>query len=57
MAHKLGLRVVAEGVETPAQSGLLAMAGCDYAQGYVFAGAVPAQELSLLAARGLDLLN
>jgi diguanylate cyclase (GGDEF)-like protein/PAS domain S-box-containing protein len=57
MAHKLGLRVVAEGVETAAQSGLLAMAGCDYAQGYVFAGAVPAQELSLLAARGLDLLN
>jgi diguanylate cyclase (GGDEF)-like protein/PAS domain S-box-containing protein len=57
MAHKLGLRVVAEGVETPAQSGLLAMAGCDYAQGYVFAGAVPAQELSLLATRGLDLLN
>ncbi|WP_229258837.1 putative bifunctional diguanylate cyclase/phosphodiesterase [Duganella flavida] len=56
MAHKLGLRVVAEGVETAAQSGLLAMAGCDYAQGFVFAGAMPAPELSALAHRGLGLL-
>ncbi|WP_229262069.1 putative bifunctional diguanylate cyclase/phosphodiesterase [Duganella guangzhouensis] len=57
MAHKLGLRVVAEGVETPAQSGLLAMAGCDYAQGFVYAGALPAEELTALAKRGLGLLN
>jgi EAL domain-containing protein (putative c-di-GMP-specific phosphodiesterase class I) len=57
MAHKLGLRVVAEGVETAAQSGLLAMAGCDYAQGYAFAGALPAQELAALAKRGLQLLH
>ncbi|MYM70486.1 EAL domain-containing protein [Pseudoduganella sp. FT55W] len=57
MAHKLGLRVVAEGVETPAQSGLLAMAGCDYAQGYVFAGALPVDEFAALARRGLGLLN
>ncbi|WP_373987492.1 putative bifunctional diguanylate cyclase/phosphodiesterase [Duganella sp. BuS-21] len=52
MAHKLGLKVVAEGVETPAQSGLLAMAGCDYAQGFVYAGALPAEELAALAQRG-----
>ncbi|MRW85878.1 EAL domain-containing protein [Pseudoduganella sp. FT26W] len=57
MAHRLGLRVVAEGVETAAQSGLLAMAGCDYAQGYVFAGALPAAELTALAQRGLPLLH
>lgn len=57
MAHKLGLRVVAEGVETAAQSGLLAMAGCDYAQGYAFAGALPAAELAALAKRGLQLLH
>jgi len=57
MAHKLGLRVVAEGVESTAQSGLLAMAGCDYAQGYVFAGALPAPELTALARRGISLLN
>ncbi|MYM34708.1 EAL domain-containing protein [Duganella sp. FT94W] len=57
MAHKLGLRVVAEGVETAAQSGLLSMAGCDYAQGYAFAGALPAEALAALARRGLPLLH
>ncbi|WP_229215428.1 bifunctional diguanylate cyclase/phosphodiesterase [Duganella sp. CY15W] len=57
MAHKLGLRVVAEGVETAAQSGLLAMAGCDYAQGFVFAGALPPDEFTALAQRGISLLN
>ncbi|WP_338845404.1 EAL domain-containing protein [Massilia sp. W12] len=38
MAHKLGLKVVAEGVETRAQRDLLTRAGCDYAQGFFFAG-------------------
>ncbi|MBI4938778.1 MAG: EAL domain-containing protein [Nitrosomonadales bacterium] len=42
MAHKLGLKVVAEGVETEAQRKLLADAGCDYAQGYLFSRPVPA---------------
>ncbi|MBV7535149.1 EAL domain-containing protein [Duganella sp. sic0402] len=57
MAHKLGLRVVAEGVETATQSGLLVMMDCDYAQGYVFAGALPADEFGALARRGLQLLH
>ncbi len=48
MAHKLGLMVVAEGVETEAQRKLLADAGCDYAQGYLFARPVPAEEFEKL---------
>ena len=34
MAHKLNIKVIAEGVETKLQHDLLLNAGCDYAQGY-----------------------
>jgi EAL domain-containing protein (putative c-di-GMP-specific phosphodiesterase class I) len=48
MAHKLGMKVIAEGVETAEQRDLLAAAGCDYGQGYFFSRPLPARELETL---------
>ena len=44
MGHKLGLKVVAEGVETYQQQQILIEAGCDYGQGYLFSHPIPALE-------------
>ncbi len=44
MAHKLGISVIAEGIETHEQRILLGNMGCDYGQGFLFGKPVPAME-------------
>ncbi|MDD5479046.1 EAL domain-containing protein [Rhodoferax sp.] len=45
MGHSLGLRVIAEGVETPEQRDILAGLQCDAFQGYYFGRPMPAAAL------------
>jgi diguanylate cyclase (GGDEF)-like protein/PAS domain S-box-containing protein len=49
MARALNLSVVAEGIETREQAEALRELGCDIGQGFLFAKAVPAEELEDLA--------
>jgi diguanylate cyclase (GGDEF)-like protein/PAS domain S-box-containing protein len=51
MAHSLGLRVVAEGVETAPQLELLRELGCDQAQGYLLGRPMAAREVEPRLAR------
>jgi len=46
LAHKLGLKVVAEGVETEDQARALAERDCDIFQGYLFSKPLPAGEIT-----------
>jgi CheY-like chemotaxis protein len=48
LAHSLKLEVLAEGVETEGQLGLLAADGCDSIQGYYFARPMPAADFEAL---------
>jgi len=48
MAHKLDIKVIAEGVETELQRSLLAAAGCNYGQGMLFSKGVSAEEFEVL---------
>jgi diguanylate cyclase (GGDEF)-like protein/PAS domain S-box-containing protein len=52
MGRSLGLRVVAEGVETEAELQFLQAHRCHEAQGYYFGRPVPAHDLSILFAAG-----
>ncbi len=55
LSHALGLKVVAEGVETQVQSNILAALHCDELQGFLFAKPMPAQLLlAWLVQRGAN---
>lgn len=51
MGHKLGLNIIAEGVETASQAEFLRAAGCDAAQGWVYSHAVSADQVPDLILR------
>ncbi|MDP9793467.1 EAL domain-containing protein (putative c-di-GMP-specific phosphodiesterase class I) [Catenuloplanes nepalensis] len=46
LSQVLGLRTVAEGIETPAQATELQLLGCTHGQGYLFARPLPATDLN-----------
>lgn len=52
MAHNLGIKVVAEGVETPDQLQFLQHQGCDYVQGFYLSRPLDADDVTALLQRG-----
>lgn len=46
MAHRIGLKVIAEGIETEKQHVLLQKAGCDYGQGYYYSEPLSAEQFT-----------
>ena len=56
LARTLRLSTVAEGIELPEQHELLAAAGCDWAQGYLFAKPMPPEQLEEILREGRSLL-
>lgn len=56
MAHKLGIKVVAEGVEKQTQLKMLSDTGCDYAQGYLLAKPLSSKAFERLCKKSEDSL-
>ena len=48
MAHKLGITVIAEGIETEEQKDLLTNANCNFGQGFHFSKAISAEAFELM---------
>ncbi len=57
MAHQLKMEVVAEGVETPEQLDFLARQECEYAQGWLFAKALPLDEAITLLSSDVGMVH
>jgi diguanylate cyclase (GGDEF)-like protein/PAS domain S-box-containing protein len=56
LGHCLGMKIVAEGVETAAQEARLVELGCDIGQGYLYSQALPAEAVpAVLSQRNLAL--
>jgi len=56
MAHKLGIAVIAEGVQTAEQEAILINLGCDFAQGFIYSPPLNAEDFqSLLQKNGASL--
>ena len=55
LGHSLGLKVIAEGVETMAQLAQLRKKGCNEMQGFLFSRPVPAADMTQLLQSGENL--
>ncbi|WAW10696.1 EAL domain-containing protein [Oxalobacter vibrioformis] len=57
MAHKLHLKVIAEGIETIRQREILVEATCDFGQGYLYSTPLPPAEFELILENNYALFN
>ena len=51
LAHKLGMDVIAEGIETESEKEILRDFDCEYGQGYLFAKPLPKKDATELLAQ------
>lgn len=54
LAHSLGMKVIAEGVETDGQLSSLLSMNCEYMQGFLFSKAVDSQEAGAILEKGIS---
>ena len=54
LGRSLGLEVIAEGIETPAQESLLRAMGCETGQGFLYSRAMPAADVPAAVSQPCD---